>query len=209
MAMAVPCGYNMAEIRCDGWEIGEARNKVVREALEKRIKYLFFLDWDVLVPPMTLVRLVYLADNNPEYDIISGIYCLKQDPAEVLLWRKWGEGMDWDWTWGDKITDAIGVGAGCLLLRMSLFENLDGDSKPWFKTNIEHNENTDGTFTRHEMTDDLWFCKRAMEEADSKILVDTGILCGHIDNETGVVYTLPDDCLPMKRYNAKREVVAA
>jgi hypothetical protein len=59
------------------------------------------------------------------------------------------------------------------------------------------------------MTDDLWFCKRAMEEADSKILVDTGILCGHIDNETGVVYTLPDDCLPMKRYNAKLEKAVA
>jgi len=127
MAMHVPCGYNMAEIRCDGWEIGEARNRVVQEALDKNIKYLFFLDWDVLIPPMTLVRLVYLADNNPEYDIVSGIYCMKQDPAEVLLWRSWGAGVDWDWTWGDTITDAIGIGAGVMLLRMSMFESLDGE----------------------------------------------------------------------------------
>ncbi len=189
-------------VRCDGWEIGEARCKVVAEAKERRVKYLFFLDWDVLIPPTTLVRLVYLAENNPEFDVFSGIYCLKQDPPEVLVWRgEWGNGISWNWTLNDVLTDVVGVGTGCMLIRMSVFDKLD-PSIPYFKTSIEHNENPDGSFTRKEMTDDIWFCKRVIEEAKSRIMVDTGILCGHIDNATGVVYTLPDDCLPIRRHDA-------
>jgi len=201
--LVTPTGYSVADIICDGYETGEARNRVVREALDKKLKYLFFLDWDVLVPSMTLVRLIYLLDNNPDYDIASGVYCMKQDPAEVLLWKEWGNGVHWDWTFGDVLTDCLGVGTGCMLIRLSLFERLPSDVRPWFQSvHRIDTSNMDRPVEIHT-SDDLYFCRRATEEAAAKILVDTGILCGHINGETGAVYTLQDDSLPMKRYRAQ------
>lgn len=201
--LVIPCGYNFAEIYCDGWETGVARERVAKEAIERGVKYLFFLDWDVLPPGMTLARLVYLADNNPDFDIFAGIYCMKRDPAEVMVWKEWGNGLYWDFRLGDVLTDVVGVGTGCMLIRLSLFERLSND-KPWFKTVNEIVENPDGSPVQQIITDDLYFCKRAVEEANARILVDTGILCGHINVETGQVYTLPEDSLPMRRYRKKQ-----
>lgn len=207
MNMVVPMGHNLAEIRADGYETGEARNLAVKKAKEAGIRYLFFLDWDVLIPPMTLVRLVYLLENNPDFDVAAGLYCIKHDPAEPMVWREWGNGVSWDWTWGDVLTDVVGTGTGCMLIRMSLFDRIDGEKIPWFKTVRDYVEDGDNVYQR-SMTDDLWFTKRAVDEVGAKIMLDTGILCGHMDNETGVVYTLPDDCLPMRRYRQKKEAAA-
>ena len=201
--LACPMGHDSIEIRVAGLPIAEARNAVVARARELKIKYLFFLDWDVLCPPSTLDRLVYLADNYPDFDIFSGLYCARKQPITPLIWTEWDNGVSWDWTVGDLL-NCVGVPTGCMLIRMSLFDRLDGEDIPWFKTHCDVVERKDGPPVSKLITDDLWFCKRAVEEANAKIMLDTALQCGHIDNETGVVYTLPHDCLPWRRWREKQ-----
>lgn len=184
LQLIMPTGHDFVEIRIVGKKIAEAREDVAEKAVELGVKYLFFLDWDVLPPPETLDRLVYLADNNPTYDVFSGLYCTKAHPAAPLIFREWGQGVDYNWTVGDLL-DCVGVPAGCMLIRVGSLARVD---RPWF--------HTDGG------TEDLWFCKR-VAAAGGKIMLDTAVQCGHIDNMTGIIYTLAHDTLPWKRWKEK------
>lgn len=204
--LLVPMGYNCGEIRIDGYEIGEARNMAAKEALQRGMKYLFFLDADTIPPQNALERLTYQLDNNPDYDIAAGLYTQKSIPTIPLIWHGWGEGVYWDWTLGDVLKEGIvGCGTGCMLIRVSLFERLaHSDEQPWFCTATGTKDDDDGlTKFTWTMSDDLWFCKRAVEEVGAKILVDTNVYCTHIDWRTGRKFQLGDDCLPIKRLAVK------
>ncbi len=202
--LALPFGRNSANIDIDGMEVGAARNEAVRIARENKCKYLFFLDYDVLPPWNAYHKLVYLADQNPEYDVFAGVYCVKVDPPCPLIYRGFDGGPHWDWTLGDVLTDGItGVGMGCTLLRLSLFDRLPhSEETPWFKTKQLADLESKTPLTG-QISEDLWFCARATGEASCRIMVDTGIQCGHIANDTGRLYVLPEDSLPVKRYNAR------
>lgn len=203
-ALIMPFGWNGREIAVDGMEVGEARCEAVRAALRNGLEYLFFLDWDVLLPPRALHRLMQKMQNNPELDVLAGVYFVKMDPPAPLIYRGWGCGPFWDWTPGDLLVDGItGCGMGCTLIRTSLFTRLShSEEVPWFKTRreLEHREDGDNAVY---VTEDLWFCKRAVEEARAKIGIDTGIVCAHIDPATGIEYIMPEDSLPARRLKAK------
>lgn len=196
MGITAPLGYNVAEIYWDGDEIDNARNEVVKLALKRNYKYLFFLDDDVLVPGSILRKLVYHADNNLEFYVFSGVYTLKRHPAEPLLWHNgYGNGITWDWKVGDILKDITGIGMGCALIRLSLFEKL---SEPWFQWIHDIIPNEIGGELNHNVGEDLYFCKKLVEETGTKIFVDTNMLCAHIDNSTGEIFKLPKDSYPFK-----------
>jgi predicted SAM-dependent methyltransferase len=211
-ALVTPTGNNIAEIYVDGTSVDDARNKAAQEAVDSNMKYLFFIDYDTIPTPDSLCRLVYHLDNNPEYDIAAGLYCTKSSPPWPLLWREWGNGVSWDFTLGEVLLDnVVGVPMGCTLLRVSLFERLPhSEENPWFRTVAGPKELDNGRMIPESGTEDLWLCQRLEKEIHGKILMDTGILCDHIHNDTGLRYTLPDDCLPRKRAKEhldKRNVV--
>jgi hypothetical protein len=209
MAMNVPYGYNAAELRCDGLEVGVARTKIVEECRKSNADWLLFIDYDVLMPPNGFKQLMYRTVTNPECDIFAGVYCVKEHPTIPIIYKNWGEGPCWDWAVGDVITPVVGVPMGFTLLRLSLFDRLPNTpEKPWFKTHDLADSNplddsAKGLDVRGTVTEDLWFCKRAVEEAGCKILVDTRVQCGHINNSTGEIFTLPEDCPPVKRAGIK------
>lgn len=207
--LIAPMGYNCGEIVIDGHEIGEARNLAIEEALALKLKYICFIDSDTIPPQNGLQLLTYHLDNNPEYDIASGLYTQKGVPAVPLIWKGWGEGVFWDWTLGDVLKEGIiGCGAGCMLVRLSLFERLEHtEEKPWFCTATGYMEDGETKF-EWTMSEDLWFCKRAVEEAGAKILIDTNVYCQHIDWRTGRIYQMPDDALPVKRLAEKLNMKA-
>ncbi len=203
--LIAPFGFNLRELYEDGKEVGEARCSAVAHARELGCEFLFFLDYDVLVPQKALHRLVVDAQNNPDIDVFSGVYCVKMEPPVPLIYKdRFGNGAFWDWTPGDFLVDGIvGCGMGCTLIRLSLFDRLgNSEDIPWFKTVHDVHPETE---TNVFVTEDLWFCRRAVEEAGAKIAIDTGILCAHIDPATGVQYVLPENSLPGKRL---REFVA-
>ena len=207
--LQIPMGHSAVDVYADGMEIGVARCQAVQAAIAAKLRYLFFLDWDVIVPQDALMRLVYQLENNPEYGVASGVYCQKSHPAPPLLWHEWNNGVYYDWTAGDVLYEGIqGVPMGCCLLRLDLFAKLPNTKEtPWFCT-VDEPVKLGPLWQRCKMTEDLWFCKRYLEELQGKILVDTGILCHHICHHTGHRYRLADDSLPMKRAKAKAEASA-
>lgn len=194
-----PVGFNAFEITVDGQEVGEARNAAIREARRQNLRYLFFLDSDVIPQPKTLADLVTVAENNPEFDVFSGVYCSKKEPKGCpWIWRRWLDGITWDWTLGDQITDAIGIPMGCCLLRLSLFDRLP---EPWFKT-VQEFQAAENCIIRYDETEDIHFC-RLCEKAGIRIWVDTRQLCYHFNYETGQQVGLLQDSLPVRRYLAR------
>ncbi len=205
MRLAIPPGHSVAEIYEDGMEIGVARCKAVEDARRGGLKYLFFNDWDTILPADALYKLVYHLENNPQYGVAAGVYCLKSIPPYPMIVKEWGQGWNFDWTIGDIIWDVVGVPMGCTLLRLSLFDDLPTDAKPWFKTVDELLAGSDGDLQAIKATEDFYFCQRYINECAGKILVDGSLLCEHIDHATGYRYCLGEDSLPYKRLKELQE----
>lgn len=206
--LMMPSNAFWGELEVIGLDVDVARNTAAAKCLESKqpVEFIFFLDNDVLPPPPTLTRLYYQARQHPECDIFFGVYCTKSDPPEPLIYGGDDSGALWDWTVGDVLIDGIGfVGMGCTLIRTSLLAKMEHtEETPWFKT-VDVTEYTDGNVVRLQGTEDAWFCRRAVAELGAKILVDTSILCGHINNQTGTIYGLPDDSLPARRMRERQD----
>ena len=185
-----PFGRTYREIAIDGKEIGEARCEAAEFAMKIGSEFLFFNDYDTILPPTTLHRLIYDADNYPECDVFSGVYCVKQEPPFPLIFKD-GKTF-WDWTPGDILIDGInGFGMGCCLIRTKVFKDLE---KPYFQT-------------MEKITEDIYFLNKCKVLLNSKFLVDTNILCTHQCYKTGRFYGLPDDSLPMRKWNEKNNTI--
>ncbi len=198
--LALPTNINRIQVHLDGMEVGEARQKCVEDCMKlpNRPEFIFFLDYDVIPQYDAVTKLLYRARHFPDYDIFAGVYCLKSTVAEPLIYKEWGVGPFWDWTIGDLLTEGItGVHMGLTLIRMSLFDRLDYQTKPVFVTENRQYVK-DGCVHTDRGTEDLYFCKRAIEEANCKILVDTSVLAGHQDISTGQVFGLPHDSRPVQ-----------
>ena len=197
MGMGVPTNIIMCELAVDGKEVGEARDYAVKTAQSQTRKpeFLFFIDYDVIIPYDALTKLLMRARSFPDHDIIAGVYCSKSSVPEPLIYKRNGEGPYWDWTVGDLVFDLASVHMGCTLIRMSLFDRL-GDA-PWFVTQNTR-QMLDGYLSSVRGTEDIYFCDHARSEADAKIMVDTSVLCGHQDGD-GTIFGLLPDSPPMKR----------
>ncbi len=197
--LATPTNINTINVTLDGLEVGVARNKAAAAVLAHtpRPEFLFFLDYDVIPQFDALTKLLYRARHFPGHDIFAGVYCCKSSPPEPLIYCGDGAGPFWDWSIGDVLTEGVtGVHMGLTLIRSSLLARMaEGSEEPLFKTVNEQSIDATGLHTKRG-TEDLWFCKRAREEFGARILVDTGVLAGHINNGTGQMYGLPRDSKP-------------
>ena len=199
-AISVPTNYNWVNVPADGMVIDQARNYAVAAVMnhDVRPEFLFFLAYDVLPEFDCLTKLIYRAKHFPDHDIFSGVYCCKSSPAEPLIYKGNGLGPFWDWTVGDLLQDGVtGVHMGLTLVRTTLFEKMkwDDEDEPLFLT---QNTKVVDEAGLHAMrgTEDLYFCERAIQEADAQIFVDTSILAGHQDSE-GKIFGLPMDSRPV------------
>jgi hypothetical protein len=64
-----------------GKPVDQARNMIARYAIEFNANYLLFIDDDVLIPNQGLRRLVYQMEQNPDWDLLSGIYVTRTGPT--------------------------------------------------------------------------------------------------------------------------------
>ena len=210
--LVIPFGQSNIEVFADGMEVGVARCAAVQAARDAGLKYLFFIDWDNIIPADALMKLVYHLENNPDHDIASGMYCAKTTPAYPLLWRDWNEGVDFSFTLGEVIKErVVGIPMGCCLLRLSLFDKLTHTPEnPWFQT-VNLPVFCGNQWGRMCLTEDLWFTRRYTTEVDTehkKIIVDTSVWCPHICHATGKQYTLAEDSLPVRNMREKAGVKA-
>ena len=192
------------------YQVDDAQNLIVKEAIEKDFEWLFLHEHDVLLPHDTILRLnEYI--RSEEHPVVSGLYFTKNIPAEPMIYRGRGNSFYTDWKLGDLVW-ADGVPTGCLLIHMGLIREMWKDA-PEYKT-------ISGQVTRRvfETPRDMWFdpetgqyntkvgtsdlewCTKVIKEGylekagwkkhakkEFPFLIDTNIFCKQID-EQGVQY---------------------
>ncbi|MCK5385621.1 MAG: hypothetical protein KAJ39_00420 [Gammaproteobacteria bacterium] len=184
------------------WDI--ARNTIVRDARANNSTHVFFLDTDVVPPPDALMKLI--AHNQP---VMSGLYyCRHRTDVDVsslpvavppvpAMWQDNGAGAYAPIvSWVDPMVGCAVVGAGCLLVNMSVFDKLDKDlgrDGNYFKWTAGHEKNEE--FCEHlpGVSEDFFFC-RLVRQIGLQILVDTSIKCNHmamatVINEKGIDFS--------------------
>jgi SAM-dependent methyltransferase len=201
-AMVTPVNWNFVVAHPRGMLVDEARNWAVEKAREVRAKYLFFIDYDVLVPPDALLRLQYDMEQHPEADVFCGVYCSKCNVPQPLIFKRDGFGAWWDWKVGEihELTPDGGCHMGLTLLRVSAFDKIDAHfaarnepRPPYFLTDRRVSDG--GMFIG---TEDLAFCK-LLREAGGRIFADTQVLAGHQCLQTHKVYGLPLTSKPVTK----------
>jgi hypothetical protein len=100
-SMAMPMNWNYHALQIMGKPVDEARNVFAETARQNNCKYIFTWDEDVACPPQTIPELIYKMEHTPDAAVIGGVYCLKRDPAEPLVFRGNGNGSYWDWKAGE------------------------------------------------------------------------------------------------------------
>jgi len=176
-----------------GQPVDVARCQFGQNAVDKKAKYLFFIDEDVTPPGHAIRQLIYHLEHFPKAAVAAGIYCHKSEPPFPMVFRGNGAGSYWDWKIGE-VFDCSGIGMGCALIRVAALETIE---KPWFKTIDNAEAFKDGINSGEAWTEDLYFCDK-LTKAGWQIMADGGILPDHWDAKTHRAYNLPTHSKPMR-----------
>ena len=186
------------------YAVDDARNLAVDFIVKNNFDWLLFIDHDVILPPDTFIRMNEWM-HREEYPVVGGLYHIKGNPPDPLVYRGRGNGSFRKWKQGDVVW-CDGLGMGCTLISVKLLKAMWEKSeeikvgndtvRKVFHTprSATYNEKT-GAYEIQGGTEDLWWCTRVMNEGwlhktgykkvanrKNPFIVDTGIKCGHIDN---------------------------
>jgi hypothetical protein len=102
------------------YHTAEAQNLLVQQCLEGKWEWLLLIEDDVVVPPDLFLRFKKWIEDG-RYPVVSGLYHLKAEPAEPMVFRGRGNGAFNGWKMGD-IVAVDGVPTGCLLIHRDLLQ---------------------------------------------------------------------------------------
>lgn len=185
-----------------GWEVGQARNYLVEQALTWRnehghtVSHVFFIDDDVLIPPYALS--VLLSRKRP---IVSGLYYAKTPaPQPLILMDPFGGVLET--VPRNQVVECYAHGMGCTLIEIGVFrsllaeglveyEQVGSQSLPqFFKTTRDKLTQADGYApTIGNETEDVHFLKLAAQLGYTAA-VDTGVFSFHWEQKSGIAYPL-------------------
>ena len=163
-----------------GFSVADARNMIVKKAIDRNFDYLFFIDDDVIVPRTVLVTLMEHLRNG--YDIASGFYYRKYKPLESCPMMEDENGrpsrVEFDKI-GETFDDVLVACSGCTLFKIDVFKRIDA---PWYKEVFVNGQ--------AQVTEDSYMCQqiRNVEEPKIKSILDTGVQCLHVDQAKGIFY---------------------
>lgn len=180
-----------------GWEVGQARNYLVQQALifqsshGHTASHVFFVDDDVMIPPYALANL--LARQRP---IVSGLYYAKTPaPQPLLLMEPYG-GTAEDLirtSPPNSLIECYAHGMGCTLIELRVFREMqaaglapdetlpNGQVLPqWFKTTRDAltQAPVGGAPVVFNQTEDVHFLANAAT-LGFRAAVDTGVFGFH------------------------------
>jgi glycosyltransferase involved in cell wall biosynthesis len=99
--------------------IRSARATAIKMAREKKASHVLFIDDDILVPEDILERLLRV-----DKDIVGGL--MHRDDGMPIVFTKPPEGwLHWEDHPKDRPFQCGGVGAGCMLIKTSVFDKID------------------------------------------------------------------------------------
>jgi hypothetical protein len=216
----IPCNWSAASANIGfshvyplNYLVAEAQNVIVHTAVEQNYEWIFLLEDDVILPANAFLILnEYM--KKVKVPVVSGLYYLKGQPTEPLVYRGRGNGCYDKFKIGEKVW-VDGVPTGALLIHRSIFK-LMWDESPEYTVSMQRVvrkvfETPVRVWTDPETntqlsacgTSDLFWCDRAMREkvfaragwkklAKEKypFLVDTNLFCRHIDINTGLQYPM-------------------
>lgn len=195
-------GYTIHPHRAIGSNVALNRCLTVEHARKVGARWIWYVDADVMVPPWALENL-----KKRDRLLISGVYVGKQPPYNIIASRINGTGAYQpikEWPENGVLDDLDGVGAGCMLVKMEVFDKLDaaastakgakavqvGAGRPYFQFSPVGNEKGD------LLGEDYHFCRSA-KAAGIPVSLDTSVCCRHIgDYEYSV-----DDHIAYRQYN--------
>lgn len=142
--------------------IAEARNILVRHALQRGADWLMWLDADMTFPPQTLDRL--LSHDEP---IVGATYVRRVEPYP-LIGTPQPDGIK-----RPGLTEMAGMPFGCMLVQRRVFEQVKA---PWFRYDWDDEAKLHG--------EDILFC-RAARAAGFTIFNDDGLTyeLGHVGRQ--------------------------
>lgn len=184
------------------YQVADAQNLIVKEAIEKEFEWLLLWEHDVIPQPDALVTINQYIQEE-EWPVVSGLYYTRSHPTEPLIYRGRGTSAYLNWNLGDLVT-CDGVPTGFLLVHCGLLKEMYHDSEEYavgghklrrvFETPLRqyYDPEKDGYFTLSGTSDLEWctrlvqggYFKRAgwdkFEGAKYPFLVDTGkLFCRH------------------------------
>lgn len=187
-----------------GYQVDDAQNLICAQALTDDYEWLLLYEHDMLPRPDALVKLAAYMKSK-DTPVVSGLYFTRSIPSEPLIYRGRGTLAFEDFDVGDKVW-ADGVPTGFLLIHMSIIRAMREESEPYMIGNKEVRrifetpsmawfDPESGRYNTQAGTSDLAWCMRVMEEdffvkagwpeyqeMKYPFLVDTGIVCEHINN---------------------------
>ena len=214
----IPCNWSMVQMLHFlnsymplRYQVADAQNLIVKEAIEKDFEWLFLLEHDVVIPPDMFMRLNnYMRDAKTP--VVSGLYFTRSFPSEPMVYRGRGNSYYADWKLGDKVW-CDGVPTGALLIHMSILREMWKDAEPYTLAGQQTRRVFDtvrkgwfdpktNQFNTSAGTSDLDWCSRVIsgdylrkagwaDFADRQypFLIDTDLFCWHI-NPDGTKYPL-------------------
>ena len=201
----------------------EARQIMTKKAIRAGAKYIVYWDDDILVQSDAVYRLYNFMEKNPKVGIVSAV-CNTRHPefVEPVIYKQHGDGATWDFECGEgaRPEQIFAAGAGFLMARVEAIEaaiakitadNAGTELPIWADEKAfipaGHGQ-TQNQFWGH----DVRFC-RLIQEAGYYVYVHGAVLTGHLDVETGMIYTLPADApgfaKVQERINAENQARAA
>lgn len=168
--------------------IADARNFAVNVACSIDADYVMFWD-DDMIPRLTDAsnRLFTALDQNPEIDVISGVYPMRRNLPEPVCVEEQGKGLYWGWRDG-KVHPVFMGGTGFMAIRIkSLKESVP---EPYVIANTDF---TLGRYFQIEpdghggtTTDDFWFAEYC-KHWGLKQYVHGGVICDQIQKGGEIV----------------------
>lgn len=163
----------------------DARNFAVALASALECEYLMFWD-DDMIPRLTDApkRLITAMDQNPEIDVISGVYPIRRAVPEPCVVEKQGHGSYWGWRDGQVHPVYMG-GTGYMLIRMSRLNETVPEPYTCRSTVL-------GQYFKTErddvgiITDDFWFAAYC-EHWKLRQYVHGGVICDQIQKDGEMV----------------------
>jgi GT2 family glycosyltransferase len=175
LAMLRKTGDTLVSFIC-GSLIYDARNKLGAQAIKLEADQVLWLDSDMTFEPDTLTRLMQTMKDK-DADIVSGLYFRRSAPytpvafSKVSIDPETNASTHQDYTGPlEGVHEVEGIGFGCVLMKTDVLFDVFGKYGGGFDP-VGH------------FGEDLSFCWRA-RELGYKIMLDTGVKCGHIGHMT-------------------------
>lgn len=150
-----------------GVPFDHGRNQIVELALKHGDSHVFFLDDDIIAPPDSFACL-----SGHDLPVVSGLYWRRTGVPSPVAYVDSGSSLQPIVRSEKTLFEAGAVGAGCLLVKSSVFSMV---SPPWFEWRKDRSDLPAGDRT----SEDISF-SRKLRSGGIPIMVDARVECSHL-----------------------------